>query len=206
MKLPGREGTGPHLVFPLLDRVVDVRLRPVLGDDLVEVQGQGRDEVGGETDLYWHFDGMSVDCLCSQSFVVGFQSRQWHHPGRCGVGVDHAVKAVYHVIGGNRLAVLPHCSFVKVEGVSAAVVVYLPPRSQVTPQVVGILGLRVVLNETVVDTRGVHDIDGVGNVRVPVWRREGVGLHIYLAAGLGHGDDRGRFRCLGHGGGGWETW
>ena len=157
----------------------------MLGDDLAEVQGKRRDEVGRVRDLQRHLDGVCIDRAGGSLRVIRADCRQRHHAWRLGVRIHHAVQAVDHVLGGDWLAVVPLGLRIEVEGIGFAVLAELPACRQVAPYVGGILGLGVELDELIVDPRIADDLHGVRAVGMPVGRRERVGMHGDDAAVLG---------------------
>ena len=132
-ELAGLERPGAHGVLPFL--VIDVRFAPVLGDDLAEVQGKRRDEVGRVRDFQRHLDGVCIDRAGGSLLVIRADCRQRHHARRLGVRVHHAVQAVDHILGGDWLAVVPLGLRIEVEGIGLAVLAELPACRQVASYV-----------------------------------------------------------------------
>src|SRR5262249_3545156 len=104
-ELAGLEGPGTHGVLPFLD--ICTRLGPALGDDLAEVQGKGRQEVGRIRDFEGYFHSVVINGPRSALLVIRAQRRQGHRTSGLGVRVYHAVDGVDHILGGDRRAVLP---------------------------------------------------------------------------------------------------
>ena len=122
------EGTGTDDVIRVVEEFFGIfpSFQHVLGQNGHKVHREEGEERGRSGELGFHCNGVGINGL--RAVVVRGDVL---HPGAGNVLLDHAIEAVDHVIGGNRLAIRPDGVFPQLEGNGQTVVGPFPALCEV---------------------------------------------------------------------------